>query len=75
MYADIEQDRNTRWVSPEGKDALTVLQLSLQYYQHAQTAMRAQVNQIYDFYLQQLSETARLQQVLRQKKLKRKRLV
>lgn len=35
MFTDIDQDRNTRWVSQEGKDALTVLQLSLQYYNFA----------------------------------------
>jgi hypothetical protein len=73
-FADINKERNTRWISHEGRSALTILQFGLQYYQFAQSAMRSQIEKLHDYTCQQISERDRLQQILEEKKSKNKYL-
>ena len=34
-YADLNKERNTRWMSDAGKSAMVIMQLGMQYYMFA----------------------------------------
>ena len=72
---DLQKERNTRWISEEGRNAMTVMQLGMQYFKFAQKVMRNKVEVLHQYVQTQDQEVARLRKVLKKEKSKHKAML
>jgi len=55
-YTDLNKERNTRFISNEGKQAAKVLQCGLQYYMFTQQQMQKKIAQLQEYNDRQVEE-------------------
>ena len=48
-YTDLDKERNTRWISHDGRQAAKIMQCGMQYYMFAQEAMRKKIGVLQDY--------------------------
>ena len=67
-FANLDTERNTRWIGEEGRKAAKALQCGMQYYLFVQQQMRSRLATLEDYAHKQQNELERLQRVYLQKK-------
>jgi len=74
-YADFSQDRNGRQMTPEGSQAIRVMQYAMQYYLFAQKHLTNKVLTLNNYLLTQNTELEKLKKVnsVQRHKLKKQR--
>ena len=72
-YTNLDQERNARWISHDGRQAEKILQCGMQYYMFAQKAMRERISVLQEYAQKQANELERLQQVYREQRQTSKR--